>query len=360
MPTELQFPLDFAYGTPFTPLKSASNSPAPASQAANSKSKARNGNKARPKNVSTSPRPVRQGHNTPPNTAVPKATSATAFAGATFHASPAPSSLPIPSFLAKAMDSPGIKHSDRAGQEPSPPPTDSEAPTPHHLPSTSQPAREESPLDIFFRAHRAETERANRATCADTLAAARGPFSPPIQTRSPRGPEPAPNGPGTLPRRGPVHRSSPVGISTAELDGTPGRPIGPAFSTPFQERIKAARSNEKQGGRSSIGVQQQQQGTPAERSEALKRFLALSSTSPSAPAKPNGQSDLTSPTSQNPFSGGAVLPRVQQTTATSSGRQDGGRPQDLLQMEASLRRILKLDSGPSFGQAPTIANSQSS
>ena len=139
--------------------------------------------------------------------------------------------------------------------------------------------------------------------------------------------------------------------------------MGPAFSTPFQERIKAARSNEKQGGRSSIGVQQQQQqqqGTPAERSEALKRFLALSSTSPSAPAKPNGQSDLTSPTSQNPFSGGAVLSRVQQTTATSSGRQDGGRPQDLLQMEASLRRILKLDSGPSFGQAPTIANSQSS
>ena len=108
---DVPFPMDFSngHGTPQTPRKSASNSPAPNSQAGTQKSKSRTANKPRPKQVSTSPGPAKNGRSTPPHSAVPKTGTSAAFAGATFHASPAPSSLPIPSFLAKALDSPGLK-----------------------------------------------------------------------------------------------------------------------------------------------------------------------------------------------------------------------------------------------------------
>ncbi len=110
--TDVPFPMDFN-GKPHTPQKSASNSPAPNLQHSNQKTKPRNNNKHRPKNVSTSPNPAKQDRSTPPHAIAPKSASATAFAGATFHASPAPSSLPIPSFLAKSLDSPGLKEASR-------------------------------------------------------------------------------------------------------------------------------------------------------------------------------------------------------------------------------------------------------
>lgn len=388
MAADVQFPVDFGYGTPFTPLKSASNSPAPATLTPNSKPKPRNGNKARPKNVSTSPRPPRQGQNTPPNTGLAKPTSATAFAGATFHASPAPSSLPIPSFLAKAMESPRIKSdTEPASQEPSPPPTDSEAPTPQQLPSASasKQARDESPLDFFFRADREEKERAQRANSANiALANAIGPFSPPNQTQSPHGPNTMPYNPHA--RRSSIHqspaapnsdrqnqanrnlapnhgnrygsaqRNSASGISTLELDGTPGRPMGPAFSTPYQDRIRAARSNDRQGSRLSANAPQQ--ATAAERSEALKKFLALGPASPpERPAANNNQQNFPAFNPQNLF-GGAAMAQPRQSGSASPAARNGSQPQDILQMEASLRRILKLDSGPGLGQSPTITDAR--
>lgn len=366
LPTELQFPIEFVRGSPFTPQKPGVISPAPSARPLNSKAKTRTSNyKARQKQASTSPAPTRQGsqgHKTPPNAVAPKPTTTTAFAGATFHASPAPSSLPIPSFLAKAMDSPGLKDSESVTQEPSPPATDTEAPTPQRQCFSSKPLiRDESPLDFFFRADRAEKERARRASSANSLAVTLGgPFSPPKNDQFPQAVPTVPRGPAVQARRAPLHRSSTVGISTMELDGTPGRPMGPAFSTPYQERIKAARSAEKQSERSPTADAGHQPLNGNDRSEALKKFLAVGTlSSPSRPELLPHQYGTSPPFTPVAMSPSPAVPQIRRVPAGLSGA--GGnitsRPQDLQWMEDNLRRLLKLDSGPGFGQAPTVPDS---
>lgn len=176
-----------------------------------------------------------------------------------------------------------------------------------------------------------------------------------MQTGPLRGPDTAPGGPGA--RQGSVHRGSAAGISTMELDGTPGRPMGPAFSTPYHDRIRAARSNENQGGRSPTAVHQH--GAPVARSEALKKFLALGSASPSELSYANGPRRPSTSTSQDLFSD-ATLPHARQAGIASPSKQDSDQSQELQQMEANLRRILKLDAGPGLEQAPTIADSRGS
>ncbi|OCK82823.1 hypothetical protein K432DRAFT_247744, partial [Lepidopterella palustris CBS 459.81] len=83
------------------------------------------------------------------------AKSQAAYAGPTFHASPAPSALPLPKFFSKSVPSttsqPSFQsrldgESDSSSSSPSPPPA--AVPEP--------PRHEESPLDIFFRADREE------------------------------------------------------------------------------------------------------------------------------------------------------------------------------------------------------------
>ncbi|KAK0621287.1 hypothetical protein B0T17DRAFT_474768, partial [Bombardia bombarda] len=283
MPSELPFPIDLASPGPFTPQKFAvGDSPGPSSQLNSAKSRPqqpRSTNKPRQKHGPTSPAPAKQGRHTPPQSSLPKAVTAAAFAGATFHASPAPSSLPIPSFLGKALDSPSVKDSDRASQEPSPPATDSEAPTPKHRLSTLTINREESPLDVFFRADRAEKERARRASSANIFNSVPRPFSPPKYIQPPQEPRTVPSGLGAYRTRQPTaqsQRNSASHISFTELDGNPGKPMGPAFSTPYQDRIRAARSSEKQGETvEKMNVPQQQQETPADRSRKLMDFLSI-------------------------------------------------------------------------------------
>ncbi|KAK3902039.1 hypothetical protein C8A05DRAFT_44449 [Staphylotrichum tortipilum] len=288
MPSEAVFPIDLA--GPFTPQKSSSNSPLPQSQPQHSKSKPRNGNKARAKQAS-SPGPVKQGRTTPPQTTAPKpiAAHAPAFAGATFHASPAPSSLPIPSFLSKALDSPVVHETDRASREPSPPATDSEAPTPQQRFMSKEIARQESPLDIFFRADRAEKERARRASSANILGPGTVPFSPPAQIRSPAEPKTLPGGLfGAGNRRPGFQRNPSSGIPASELNGTMGDSVGPAFSTPYQDRIRAARSGTKQSNpvQTTPPDSLPQDPTTDDMSERLKRFLAIP---PTAQAAQQGQ-----------------------------------------------------------------------
>lgn len=346
MPTDVPYPMSFGRQSPFTPQKAGANSPAPGSQQhPNSKSKSRSGNKSRSKQIPTSPGPSKPGRTTPPQTAASKTAAATAFAGATFHASPAPSSLPIPSFLAKALDSPGLKDTDRGSQEPSPPATDSEAPTPQPRSFLADITRE-SPLDIFFRADRAEKERARRASSANILVTNPGPFSPPLKPTSPQEPRTLPSGLGTSRRRPTTQRiPSTAGISSIELDGTPGRPMGPAFSTPYQDRIRAAaRSSEKSTESLQRTAPQPQQPQPAtdDLSERLKKFLAVPMDA--SPMQPNSV-----PTSQ-----GWSASTAQQSTVPprASIAVEGGRPTDLLHMEDSLRRLLKIDPGSNLGGAP--------
>ncbi len=383
------FPIELA--GPFTPQKSASNSPAPASQANQPKSKARNGNKGRAKPAS-SPGPAKQGRATPPQTAASKPVTAAAFAGATFHASPAPSSLPIPSFLSKALDSPSVQETDHASREPSPPATDSEAPTPQQRLLPRDIARQESPLDIFFRADRAEKERARRASSANILGADPVPFSPPDQIRPPVEPKTLPGGLfGASNRRPGFQRSPSSGIPTSELDGTPGDSVGPAFAKSYHDRIRAARSNnskQAEPAQQSPPPPPQDQGV-LDMSERLKRFLAIppleagqqhgQTASPSgfsnvphqyasrdhtpragdlqpafsaaprpfqAPNAPPpfmlGARPTGAPHAPSPFNSGPHpnLP------APAPASPENGRSPEILHMEDSLRRMLRLNMGP--------------
>ncbi|KAF2715085.1 hypothetical protein K504DRAFT_365794 [Pleomassaria siparia CBS 279.74] len=86
-----------------------------------------------------------------------------AYAGPTFHASPAPSALPIPKFLsrsvpAKTRDRPPTPPEESSDSSSSPVPSPSRAPI--AVPSRHQ----DSPLDMLFKADRAERARnANRS-----------------------------------------------------------------------------------------------------------------------------------------------------------------------------------------------------
>jgi hypothetical protein len=230
--------------------------------------------------VNTSPAATRNDRRTPPLTgtqpgnmtssAKPIATPSTAaYAGPTFHASPAPSALPIPSFYSKSVpDSPGIKTvktlrevSQSSNSGSSTPP----APVPNNLFR-----REESPLDFIFKADREEKARARSASSTQTAATASGPFQPP--TLSPRNSQtpPAPTSQ-TRARVGHTPKSPTSSMFAMELDGpnSPGTPFGPAFSTPYSERINAARA----GKNSTMSPDQINTQQPMDRTEALKAYL---------------------------------------------------------------------------------------
>ncbi|CAK7238759.1 MAG: hypothetical protein STHCBS139747_000177 [Sporothrix thermara] len=428
--------------TPQKPQKgsAAAKTPANATQnATTSKTNNRGNNRKQQNKSADSPAMAKNGRRTPPQTVGPKLTGP-AFAGSSFHASPAPASLPLPSFLTKT-NSPGTPRTrpvSGLGQQPSPPASDTEVPSATNTmansgnsgPSASavgrnplfpaggakiSPPRDESPLDVLFRADRAEKERNRRASSANLYGAPIGPFSPPLPPQPLEGnanshtfPRNGPQQihllqqqqqPQTARRSGPTLRTSSSGISAAELDGTPGQPMGPAFATPFQDRIRAARPTESKGSSASgialgfrdlaagsapspfAGAPNGQQPPAAsvdDRSEALKRFLfsktnaaAASPTSTTAPAL-----TPTSPTRHSGFSGGAPqpspyggMPHYQSMYSTSptagtpnnyqsymngpgptnTARRDGnnGVPSNFAAMEDSLRQILKLDS--SFG-----------
>ncbi|KAI9802863.1 MAG: hypothetical protein M1833_001462 [Piccolia ochrophora] len=85
----------------------------------------------------------------------------TAYAGPTFHASPAPSALPMPSFFSKSVPdvsaAGGVKSSMGEGSSED---TDSSPTRPISKIAELTEARENSPLDIFFQADREEKARA--------------------------------------------------------------------------------------------------------------------------------------------------------------------------------------------------------
>jgi hypothetical protein len=243
--------------------------------------------KNRPKNGMASPAATRRGRNTPPSIGFGMPSSAkpistpTAYAGATFHASPAPSALPIPSFYSKSVpDSPGLrglKLKDASTSECPTPPVQASN-TPVH--QKTVPQREESPLDIFFKADRAEKARAKSASSSQNAVAATGPFNPPSQSPVNSHTPPAPGSQG----QAPYSKPSPSALFAMELDGdgTAASPIGPAFSTPYAQRINAARPQNP--------PKEAQAAT--DRSQALKAYLfsghSLSSASPAAsPAADN-------------------------------------------------------------------------
>ncbi|RNJ54282.1 hypothetical protein D7B24_000740 [Verticillium nonalfalfae] len=268
-------------------------------------------NKARPKQSTTSPDFARTARQTTPNSAaVPRLPSSAAFAGATFHASPAPSALPIPSFYKPFAGSPSTqtRHQD-AQQQPSPPATEPEMPTPQR--PLANEARE-SPLEAMFRADRAEKEKARRPSFVSDASTSRHLFSP---NAMPQGSQTMPRQHYGLPRDKPFQQRSSSGIPMAELDGVAGRPVGPAFSTPYQDRIRAARGPVPQPTNNGVSPSQLHEDP----TEALKKYLF---------GPKNSGSETTS----------SALPNE----ALVSSSAPASRPAGLLAMEDDLRRILKL------------------
>lgn len=189
---------------------------------------------------------------------------AVAYAGPTFHASPAPSALPMPSFYSKSVpESPSIKLSDPRADAGNASSTDSVTP-PLVKALITERRCEESPLDLFFNADRAEKERARSANSAS------GPFQPPADSPTIGFKTPAPKIQGRT-RTSHFAGGSGSSMFAMELDGTPGKPYGPAFSTPYNERINAARSTPSPLSSPTPNTSDQQKAT--ERSEALKSFL---------------------------------------------------------------------------------------
>ncbi|KAG6042180.1 hypothetical protein E4U41_003926 [Claviceps citrina] len=292
-------------------------------------SKSRSKNKPRLKYGLTSPDLAPVVGQTPPQRSVSiKPGMSTAYAGATFHASPAASALPLPSFLSKSPPESLVTAETGSSQVPSPPTSDQDVSTP--LRSSSFPKTSESPLDFMFRAHREEKERNSREIFS-------GGHTPRRET------------PGSIAskdmskcrslphtRRGHSGPQS-CGIDVTELDGTPGRPMGPAFSTPYQDRIKAARpamrsnsTNSHQQSETSLHGPQTDDST-----DALKKFLfgkagPLYSGSNSAPSS-------SQPPSQNAPESSIPIPRLDEAVLEVS------RGSNIEAMENDLRRILKLD-----------------
>ncbi|KAJ1335278.1 Proline-rich nuclear receptor coactivator motif [Microdochium nivale] len=313
---------------------------------------------------------------------IPIEAPAAIFAGATFHASPAPSSLPMPSFLSRSnADSPPGKSSPLAHatsspqQEPSPPSTDSEDGQGFKQPSVDR--SNDSPLEVFFRAQRAEKAKEHRAKSANaaTPTFAPGPFPPPHES---------PMEIRTVPRTQPqnqshsysnVPKSAGPGISAIELDGNPGRALGPAFSTPYSERIRAARPapttasgsnpvasspqfDESQAllrmlhhGKPALGQQ------PAFEGQSYQQQQHYFSSPPSASASQLAYTHYRQPAAHHQYSPqraqasyqqpphGHNLPAIPHGKAQLQHAHGPTSDSDQIsKMEASLRQVLKLDS----------------
>lgn len=183
-----------------------------------------------------------------------------AYAGPTFHSSPAASSLPLPSFFTKSLSTvaaspPSKPGSQLDGGEAS---AESEGETVSAQAKASlQAQREPSPLDFMF-------EAARRAR--DTP-----------KSQSPAHPTGRPSPFDETPRAGshtPGDTSSDSGFPF-ELDGNGGSmPIGPAFATPYRDRMAALKPSQPEpNGLPQVLDEKERR----EKSEALKRLLANAS-----------------------------------------------------------------------------------
>jgi hypothetical protein len=338
--TSMPFPADY----PATPLKSKNASPAPGSQATHPKSAKHSNRSARPAQVSTSPGPAKPGRRTPPHSANNK-TGTTAFAGANFHASPAPGSLPMPSFFRMRSESATVNGRIK---EPSPPASDCESPSPSQPATVPQVRRDESPLDLLFRADRAEKERAHRTSSANA-AAADGPFSPPSEGRPGRNInyslDPIPL---KLPLR-PARSSHSASNGTAALGPRP-----EPFALPIHGKVQATGPPQNK----TPQHVQQQGGQPQEvphhmatpprldaRSESIKRLLGISTGGvPSA----NPVSSSTQHQTNYPGNSSYTMATSQSSPQLSNGASAAqygstGGPEDWkYRGENALRQALKL------------------
>ncbi|EFR00839.1 hypothetical protein MGYG_03844 [Nannizzia gypsea CBS 118893] len=231
------------------------------------------------------------------------------YAGPTFHASPAPSALPIPSFFSKSVPETDHRTSDDLQDES--PDTDPGDSTPTKANNGPQPSQQEagtaSPLDFLFKA-------ALKARVAN-----------PVSELEDSGPFNASTPPKNEARPQQGERQVSGGVFPLELEGSDARmpPIGPSFATSFKDRMNALRAT-------SPG----KQGTPAAakdnindnkiKSQALKNLLLnpppqrAASASPRLTDPSNGASNHNNSNNNN-FRMSGDYSMYQQPTRYASG-----------------------------------------
>lgn len=148
------------------------------------------------------------------------------YAGPTFHASPAPSALPIPSFFSKSVPDSDHAESELDSDLPELRPSETTPSKPKSTVKTEEKIPEESPLDFLFKA--AREARGGNGTDSPRSRPQR--LSPPFSDKKPCWNDQSEGASG--------------GVFPLELEGSDAHtpPIGPSFATPYKDRMNALRS----------------------------------------------------------------------------------------------------------------------
>ncbi|KAL2013480.1 hypothetical protein VTN00DRAFT_1005 [Thermoascus crustaceus] len=316
-----------------TPPSSPPRTLSPGGKAADSSNNNANGGTSKKKNNGRSakkPRDVSKASPAPnganghrytssqPNIASPSQTKDSPhYAGPTFHASPAPSALPIPSFFSKSVPdsdlAPGLELD--SGSPEINPATESTPSKPKGRAIFSDEGRESSPLDFLFKA---------------AVEARESKYKRDSETQNGIGSPPYTDSKAYLAHRKPD--GSAGGIFPLELEGSEPQmmPIGPAFATPYKDRMNALRSASSPSQPTTDLDEHQRKA----KTEALKNLLLNprpqrpASASPSLRDQPNVFNSRPSPNTKHhavplrtssgpptPVSSGIQRPQNQQTAS---------------------------------------------
>ncbi|EZF33009.1 hypothetical protein GTR04_7120 [Trichophyton interdigitale] len=287
-------------------------------RASDSAVKAKNGRSAKKNrdNHKNSPAPARTaslGHGHRHTSSQSSIKDSPLYAGPTFHASPAPSALPIPSFFSKSVPETDSRTSDELQDEsPDTDPGDSTPTKANNAPQqTQQEAGTASPLDFLFKAAR-QARAANPVSELEDS----GPFNGSTPPRNE-----------ARPQQG--ERQISGGVFPLELEGSDTRmsPIGPSFATSFKDRMNALRATSpgKQGGFPGTTRENNTTNTNKLKSEALKNLLLnpplqrAASASPRLTDPSNGPNNNGSSNNKNDFRMSGDYSMYQQPTRYASG-----------------------------------------
>jgi len=175
-----------------------------------------------------------------------------AYAGPTFHQSPAASALPIPSFYSKSVPTASLMPTS---DPPKNVPVDQSSTTAAAM-EDSPSKRESTPLDFLFEAAR---QARGGTPCGASPNSRSGNISVPAGSPASRSP---------APRDG-----DPLFPFELEGGGIPGED-GSAFATPYKDRIEALRSTRPSA---SLGPRSMNENERKAKTEALKKLLMNSS-----------------------------------------------------------------------------------
>lgn len=283
----------------------------------------RSGKKPQPRNTNgVSPAPTQNGHqnshrhtNSQSSVATPQAKdNAAAYAGPTFHASPAPSALPIPSFFSKSFPESDLAptletDSDSAEMEPDLETTPSKprSARPHTVATTQ--AAQATPLDFLFKA----AVQARTANTMNSPEAAPRAHSPQTDSQKLQA----------------LNKHTPGGMFPMDLESERARasPIGPSFAPSFQDRLNAFRSSSSPSQSPSPAPATTAEDQNRMKTEQLKYMLLnpRPQERPSSSTSPPGQAQLGhygSPHAPRPNIN-ATVPHHATPTRTSSGPPAG-------------------------------------